>query len=235
MALLKLSLSLAAFAFSTANASEICPATKNSAKNFTDLSCIQGAIIPKCIDVANNFEGKDSPESVIEKLTKELSDEEMYTRLIFAESLASQCIDASNADSTKSKAISEGIAWVLKNRAQSGKEKQYGTGRGIVTKAQQFRSSTGSCDVAKRVEFLCPEKAGAHWQKVWANAQEALQKTNGDKNPLPKVYQYFFDNHFDKSVNCAKWKGVQPAWAKPESQSEMPGLAKTDSCIKFYK
>jgi|GEM_PF-3594337 hypothetical protein len=234
MVVLKISF-LMAFAFSFANASEICPAPNSSTKNFTDLSCIQDKIVPKCIEVGSNFESKDSPESVIEKLTKDLSDEEMYTRLIFAESLASQCIDGSNVDSVKSKAISEGIAWVLKNRAQSGKEKQYGSGRGIITKAQQFRSSTGSCDVAKRVEFLCPEKAGAQWQKVWANASEALQKTNGEKNPLPKVYQYFFDGHFDKSVNCAKWKGVQPAWAKPDLQSEMPGIPKADGCIKFYK
>ncbi|MNS98371.1 hypothetical protein D3C72_1327350 [compost metagenome] len=194
-------------------------------------------MIPKCIEVGTNFDNKDTPESVIERLTKDLSDEEMFTRLIFAESLASQCIDASSVGSAKAKSISQGIAWVLENRVKANKEKQFGVGRGVVTKTSQFRSSTGSCDVAKRVEFLCPEKAGAHWKAAWANAQEALHKTREGKNPMPGTKLYFFAHHFDNSVNCAKWKGKPAGFAIPKNEvaSNLPDLPKGDACIQFYK
>jgi hypothetical protein len=221
--------------FST-QASEIC-STKSASQNFSDLSCLQDKIIPKCLEVGTNFDSRDTPESVIEKLTQGMSDEEMFTRLIFAESLASQCITADNAASEKSQSIADGIAWALANRVNSKKDKQYGSGRGVVTKTAQFRSSTGGCDTAKRVEFLCPEKAGTQWQTTWANAQAALHKTTSGKNPLPQVYNYFFFKHFDTSVNCAKFKGKLPTWAKPENQvdGKLPGLSKDDTCVQFFK
>lgn len=205
--------------FTTANASDC--ATRS--QNISNIKAACDEVAPKCIEKGTHFDGTEKAVSVIKRLTKDSSDDELFTRLIYAESLASGC-------DLKDPKIFEYIAWTLKNRVTSGKSKMYGTGRGVVLHPGQFSSSTGPCDVAKRAELLCPRK-DKNFEASWNKASKAWEKTKTEKNPMPTVRHYFFPHHFDKSTkpNCAKWKGVYPSWAKKESAvKEIP------NCAIFY-
>ena len=166
-----------------------------------------------------------TPEKQMAILMKEVADKEVFIRLIMAENLASGCA---------SQDVADGIAWVLKNRVDAKNAQRYGIGRDVVFKDAQFRSSTGSCDVAKREVFLCPNQAT---EREWMQAKAAYGKTQDPNavNPLPRTYQYFFFKHFDNSVNCAKWKGVVPKWATPATRVNSEALTLDAACIGFYK
>ena len=179
---------------------------------------------PRCLsfdDIGKN------PEVIIEERMKKLSDEEVKARLIFAETLASTC---------PSKDVARGIAKVIQNRVQANNGKAFGVGRGVVFKRAQFRSSTGSCDVAQRKAFLCPTSS-AHYEKVWAYAIAAEREWRGSPTSgvLAGADKYFFNKHFDESKNCAKFKGVQPDWAKPSREVDSPEVSVGKSCIQFYR
>ncbi len=182
---------------------------------------------PECISSASI--GKGDPESRLRALMKDLSDQEVFARLILAETLASTCPSAD---------VSRGIAWSLRDRVEARNSKSFGLGREVVFKKQQFRSSTGSCDVAMREVFLCPSSAGASWKSRWKDATEAYAETQrrDAKSPFKsKAYHYFFPRHFDQSVNCAKWKGVTPAWASSARELKPKGLEIKSSCVGFYR
>lgn len=201
-------------------ANENCSSTPKKAAGLKEV-CDQ--FPPKCIEKGTHFEGSEKAVTVIKKLTQDSSDDELFTRLIYAESLASGC------DLNDPK-IYDYIAWTLKNRVTANKPKNYGSGRGVVLHPGQFSSSTGPCDVAKRTELLCPRK-DKNFEAAWKNASAAWEKTKTEKNPMPTVRHYFFPHHFDnsKKPNCAKWRGITPSWAKKESAvKEIP------NCAIFY-
>lgn len=136
---------------------------------------------------------------------------------------------ASDCD-LKNDEIYENIAWTLKNRVERKDFYGKGTNRGVVLKPSQFSSSTGSCDVAKRTEFLCPTSHKG-FEEVWKKASRAWENTKTGKNPIPTVRHYFFPKHFDnsKEANCAKWKGVHPNWATEQNK-----VAQVNSCATFH-
>lgn len=227
-----------AFFFLSLNASfardvECCKGELNLPKNkaFAQMEKIAGVLtssqIPKCFSKNDLSKEKSSPEKKLKQLMSHLSDEEIYKRLILAETMASTC---------PSQATAEAIAWVVKNRVNAKDGKRFGIGRDVVFKDYQFRSSTGDCDVAMTNAFMCPTSLGnGKWEKMWQIAGNAFEKTQKGPNPLSKEsYQYFFYKHFDKSENCKKWKGVQPAWAKSSSEVKT-NLPLDLSCIKVFK
>lgn len=173
-----------------------------------------------------SFVNDSNPEESIQKITSSLTDREIMIRLVFAETLASGC---------PSQEVAQGIAWILRNRWTADNEARCGTGRGIAFKDYQFRSTMGSCDVAKREAFLCPtgEKQFSTFYKL---AEEAWLATLGSKeNPLSGAHQYFLPQHFDLSKTCARWKGVLPNWAKPNLLIQPKSLKTSSKCITFYK
>jgi hypothetical protein len=176
---------------------------------------------PKCIPEGDNFKGSAKAATVIESLTKNVSDDELFTRLIYSESLASGC----KLDDE----IFEDIAWTLKNRVARKDFYGKGTARSVVLKPSQFTSSTGPCDVAKRKEFLCPTQFKG-FDQAWIKATNAWKNTSTAKNPIPTVRHYFFPHHFDnsKEPSCLKWKGVQPSWAKG------PPVKSIGTCATFH-
>lgn len=204
----------------TSFAAPSCPTAPKSVSGIME-AC--NKLLPKCIETGKHFDGPEKAVDVIKNLTKDSSDDELFTRLIYAESLASGC-------NLNDPAIYESIAWTLKNRVASGKSKIYGSGRGVILHPGQFSSSTGPCDVAKRAELLCPSK-DKNFELAWAKASQAWSKTKTGKNPIPTVRHYFFPHHFDSSTkpNCAKWKGVYPTWAKKEN-----AVKEISNCAIFY-
>jgi hypothetical protein len=210
------------FILNPANATDC---TQNSQK-IKNLKEVCNVLEPKCIEEGVNFKGSEKAVTVIKNLTKDSSDDELFTRLIFSEALASTCVPGKDENK-----IMEGISWTLANRVAANKPGNYGTGRGVVTQPSQFSSSTGPCEVAKRKEFLCPQKLGPKWHETWEKASQAWAKTKKEKNPMPTVRHYFFPNHFNnsKDPSCLKWKGKSPSWATPQNKvSEVP------SCVTFH-
>lgn len=200
-------------------------------KKFNSLNTLSSKInstlvSPKCFNENLIKPNKGTPENQLKEMMKSLSDEEIYTRLIMAETLASTCPD---------KATSQSIAWVINNRIKAKNASRFGLNRDVVFKTYQFRSSTGDCDVAQRNIFMCPSLNTASWQKHWSMASESYKETLKAKNPIGESsYQYFFFKHFEKSKNCSKWKDVVPAWATSKNEVATQLLI-NKSCIKIYK
>lgn len=160
---------------------------------------------------------KSNEEAVVDGLTKQIPDDEMMARLVYAEALASNCFPVDQS-------VTDGIAWTVQNRVTEEKK----TPRQVVLGKGQYRSTMGSCDVAKRKQFLCPLANDLVWQKALASVAKAR---TGVGNPFPGARNYFFPKAFDDSKNCAKWKGVLPTWAKPEKA--VPFSSK--DCVTFYR
>ncbi len=224
--------------FSSENSKENCCNSKEldmplDQKKLTGLIALSTSISnaannPTCFSSGLIKKNKVSPEKQLAQIMQTLSDEEIYTRLILAETLASTCPSESTSDA---------IAWVIKNRINAKNASRFGIGRDIVFKDYQFRSSTGDCDVAKRDVFMCPSSIGKDvWRAQWLQAQASYKKTLTQKNPIgPNSFQYFFLKHFDKSENCSKWKGVNPAWATSKNEVNSNQLNLNKACIKVYK
>lgn len=182
---------------------------------------------PKCIEGGRISES--NPERSVAKLLKQraISEEERFVRLIFSESLASNCMG-----SDEEAAVITGIAWVLRNRQSNP---AFGD---VVTARRQFRSTFGNYDVARRKEFLCPSAAGANWRPLWDRALAAWQATaqtsSQAPNPLAGVTNYFLGRHFENS--SLKGKFPRPGWAAPPNQrAELPGLKPDSACVEFWK
>jgi hypothetical protein len=129
------------------------------------------------------------------------------------------------------------VAWVISNRFNSNLKK-FGIGRDSVFKVGHFRSSFGTCDVAKRQILLCPSSLGGDWEKSWSSAKHAIKITENKKlNPLTGVYNYYFPQHFKTSKNCEKWNGVYPEWAKKkfQRQPDISSLKPESTCVEFYE
>lgn len=195
--------------------------------------CIQ----PVCL-TTDAFKGKvKSPEDILKSKLKGVSPEETVTRLIYSEMLASQCSQELSEDRLKQ--MASGIAAVIYHRvlkiksisAQDSKEKL------IVFEKTQFRSSTGSCDVAKREEFLCPTK-DPQWEKLWKIAQGAWKNIK-QKDPLDtKTIFYYFPKHFEGSKNCAQFKSpeVFEKWKKGKTEVPIENSNKElNECVRFFK
>lgn len=180
----------------------------------------------ECLDESHISGNRSSgtPEKQIKRMMSELSDEEVFVRLIMAETLASTC---------PSQAVAQGIAWVIKNRVDARNASRFGLGREVAFKDYQFRSSTGSCDVAKRSVFMCPTSANN--QELYDMARAAYRETQNGTNPLSGAYQYFFFKHFDRSTDCARWRGITPDWATASREKNPSNLRFDRSCIKFYR
>ncbi len=197
----------------------VCPSEKN--QNVKVIKALYEAVQPTCIQrEAKHFKNTKVSE-VISRLTEDISNDELFIRLIFAESLASNC----NLNDDQ---IFESIAWTLKNRVDRKSTYGNGTDRGVVLKPNQFNSSTGNCDVAKRTEFLCPTSFKG-WERAWINATKAWEKTKSLENPMPSVRHYFFPTHFDNSKTCKRWKGIQPDWSTNENT-----VSKIGNCATFH-
>jgi hypothetical protein len=185
------------------------------------------AVVPTQVCLPSDAIKKEAgtPEKQMAQMMSSLSDEEVFIRLILAETLASGC---------PSEKVAEGIAWVLKNRVDANKPKLFGTNRGVVFHDFQFRSSTGSCDVAHRETFLCPSRE-PDFEAKYEMARRAYAKTkdNKVKNPMKDATMYFFFKHFDESIDCAKWKGVLPAWAVDEKREK--AFDPNPECMGFYR
>ncbi len=160
---------------------------------------------------------KNNPESILQSKMSDLSSEETFVRLIFSENLASNC---------PSEKIATGIAMTLKTRSANSK-------KNIVFEKQQFRSSTGDCDVAKRSEFLCPDLSDPAQKQAWEHALTAYKKVFLNNDKTPQVTHYFFLKHFDNSKDsCAKWKGIRPSWSN--SKKALADFSDQKQCAEFY-
>lgn len=178
---------------------------------------------PKCLEGGRISES--NPERSVARLLKQraISEDERFVRLIFSETLASNCVG-----SEEEAAVMTGIAWVLRNRRSNP---AFGE---VVTARRQFRSTFGNYDVARRKEFLCPSAAGANWRPVWDRALAAWQATSQAPNPLPGVTNYFLGRHFENS--SLKDRFPRPTWAAPPNQRmELPGLKADSACVEFWK
>ena len=169
----------------------------------------------------------DLPEVILKRMMKDLPDRQVFARLVLAETYASTC---------PSPEVAQSIAWVIKNRLLAKNQVRYGLGREVVFKPYQFRSSTGDCDVAKRSLFLCPTSMNEGWEQAWKMAMKAVEQTDElEANPLANAYQYFFYQHFDESINCAKWKGVIPDWANKTNLVVPKGYQLDTSCVAIFR
>lgn len=220
--------------YSFANGSEKCSQENNSI-SLVAKQCVQEALAqntPEYLKVdSNEFEVKTAqgkkinPEEDLKNKMSHLTNEEIMVRLIFAETLASECPQAS---------VTEGISQVIQSRFEKSKNKN-SSGGGVVFEQFKFRSTTGSCDVAKRNEFLCPDLKNPLQKETWKNSIKSFQSAqNKSATNLLKPTHYFFFNAFNNSKDsCAKFKGVIPDWVsklKPVDE-----LNKTPECVKFYK
>lgn len=207
--------------------------TKSSPRR--EPTAVPFAKMPRCLSEPLLYPAGD-PESVIAELVKDLSDDEIVARLVFAEALASRCLELGERTPEKARELTESIAWVVWNRVRA-KSAVFGTGaRGVVLKKAQFRSTFGRCDVAKRMEFLCPNE-----NELWDHSVRAMERAKaGAENPLPRVHHYFFTRHFDESKEpaCARWKGVMPGWtqgARVAREISADDGADRKACAIFYR
>jgi hypothetical protein len=178
---------------------------------------------PKCVHEERAAAIAAAPEKTASSLLEKnsLSGNEIFLRLIFSESLASNCLGTDQED-----AVIHGIAWVVRNRGADPK---------LVTAPKQFRSTFGTYDVAKRKEFFCPQSIGKDWERIWAKVEKAWAETAvATKNPMPQVRNYYLGEHFRDSK--LKGKFPPPAWASPEARviPKLPGLRVESSCVLFY-
>lgn len=205
-----------------------CEKCLDSDKNINSLEELNHNLkkSANCLQWNENFNGK-YPEDYLKNEMAHLSDDEVFIRLILAESTASGCY---------SEQLARAIAITIKNRVSADKE-SFGKGRNIAFKPYQYRSSTGGCDVAQRDLFLCPrrnevsQKRLIQVEKIY---NEVFKKKEVSNN-LAKSYNYFFPNHFNSSKNCAKWQGVLPAWAKSKKSIEENAIGVKKSCAIFYR
>lgn len=182
---------------------------------------------PECIEPPKTF--GDPPEKLLSVMTAHLSESEVATRLIFAETLASGCA---------SQDLAQAIATVIQNRIQDSSKRFGKSVREVVFQKAQFRSTTGGCDVSQREAFLCPARAKwpGGWQELWTKSLTAYKSAGETPQPdLQNVMNYFFFQHFNESKNCVRWKGVVPDWATPSSRVEPDGMIIPSSCVGFYK
>jgi hypothetical protein len=191
--------------------------------------------VPSCIGEPFVYP-KENPEAIFATMVARLPDDEVVARLVYAEALASRCLELHRGIDGIAEGLTESLAAVVWNRVRAGTP-EFGEGaRGVVLKEAQFRSTFGACDVAKRREFLCPSG-----DPLWDASVRAVEKAKkGDENPLPGVQHYFFPRHFDESQTCANWKGKNPKWAKPVRRI-VPNLVPSErgkalsDCVSFYR
>lgn len=191
---------------------------------------------PKCVaDPVPGWSGagkRPEPENLVSPFLKDAEDDELVARLVYAESLASRCLDLYSGEAGLVDALTEGIARTILNHvrrvAPKGKD-----ARSVVFGVRQYRSTFGTCDCAKRKEFLCPDAASALWRA--AVAAVARAKASPDV-ALKGAEHYFFPRHYDESVNCRRWKGVNPDWLDPKREVRMPKAAPSlEKCSPFYR
>lgn len=231
---LKMFFALLIFASSAQNTrAEQCANAQTLHKAAAQIGeCIE----PECLPLADKSAYAGKPEEKLKQQMQNLSDDEIYTRLIFSESLAANCGGKLSKESVD--VVTQGIASVIRNRLAAKNEKKYGLDAQVVFKPYQFRSTTGSCDVAKRKEFLCPSQAGQeNWKALWQSASQAWQKIKKQGSTIGDAKMYFLSEHFNESKDCAQFKGKQPAWVDPKKlvTATKPAEAKAYQCVQFYK
>ncbi len=213
--------------------SHAAPACSTTPQKIAGIEEICDEALPKCISEVG---GAEKIAATLNDSQNRVDTDELFTRLIFAESLASGC----NINDPE---IFESIAWTLKNRL--ARKKIYGGSnddRSVALKPQQFSSSTGPCDVSKRTEFFCPTK-DKDFEAAWLKASQAWTKTKTAKNPIPTVRHYFFSRHFDKSapkgkkfpdgtIGCQHYKGIPASWEKPGDKIKSIGTCATFHNVK---
>lgn len=192
------------------------------------LSCLK----PECFSSEGFVDKSMPPEEILKKKMEKLSGEEAAQRLIFAEMLASDC-----AESLKGKDLNQmalGIASVINKRVLENKSRDI---KQIVFAKAQFRSSTGSCDVSKKAEFLCPTKNN-NWEKIWIVAQSSWQEIKKTDPLKGRAKYYYFPKHFDKSVDCSKFKGQEVFENWKKGKIEVMGTSQSKAlseCVRFFK
>lgn len=191
---------------------------------------------PKCVaDPLPGWSGagkRPEPEALVSPLLRDADDDELVARLVYAESLASRCLDLYAGEAGLMDSLAEGIARTILNHVRRVESKGKGA-RSVVFGVRQYRSTFGTCDCAKRKEFLCPDASSALWR---AAAQAVARVRAAPDAALKGAEHYFFPRHYDESVNCRRWKGVSPDWLDPKREVRMPKAAPSlEKCSPFYR
>lgn len=198
---------------------------------------VSAGVAPKCISdpvAGGKGEGaRPEPEALIAPAVADLAGDEVVARLVYAEALASRCTELYPSEAGLAETLTEGIARMILNRVRADRA-SFGKGEhGVVLKLKQFRSTFGSCDTAKRKEFLCPDPA----HPLWTASLESVKRARAAPDAALKgVYHYFFPRHFDESVSCRRYKGISPDWLDPKREVRMPRApASLEKCAPFYR
>lgn len=175
-------------------------------------------------------------------LPAEVSEQELVTRLVYAETLATNCF--SEKYKGLSDEISAGIAAVIYNRVLRAQEsaalaRRFGKGiHGVVFQKSQFNSSLSTkYSLSQWKEFLCPTKPD-----LWIGAVRKTQEIfSGDQDPFADttVTSVYYYRHFDSKP--VEKRPPLPNWAKENSshrvQMKSVDSAKNKSlkdCIGFF-
>lgn len=229
-----LGITISSFLISQSLTAETCGA-KSDIKQTSEkiLECVK----PECFSNEGFQDKSKTPEEILSAKLSIVSADEAVNRLIFSEMLASSCIDSLSDENLKN--MAKGIALVIHQRTKKMKQNTPDSSKekAVVFEKAQFRSSTGSCDVARRAEFLCPSKH-FKWEKLWKMAQDSWQEVKEQNNSNIKAQFYYFPKHFDDSKDCAKYKNpeVYQKWkvGKTEVPVLLPGK-ELSACVRFFQ
>jgi hypothetical protein len=172
---------------STVFANEIAANLSNDS-----ITSVASEQLPKCVD----GEQKDSIRQFIKanknslnkyaKMTEALvsdSDQELMSRLIYAETLAANCPQ-------ENQKIAEAISLVVRNRV-----KKRNSVKSVVFQKDQFASSLNVYEESRINDFLCPKD-----QKLWQAVVNSISRDRTFKNNInssdpTSVMHYFLYNH----------------------------------------
>lgn len=227
-------ITISSFLISQSLTAETC-GSKSDIKQTSQkiLECVK----PECFPNEGFQDKSKTPEEILRAKLSAISSEESVYRLIFSELLASSCIDSLSDDNLKQ--MAKGIALVIHQRTKKMKQNAPDNSKekAVIFEKAQFRSSTGSCDVAKREEFLCPTKH-PKWEKLWKLSQESWHEVKAQNNSKNKAQFYYFPKHFDDSKDCAKYKDPEVFQKWKVGKTEVPLLSpgkELSECVRFFQ
>lgn len=165
---------------------------------------------------------KHDPAKDVKAEVAALSEQEVMARLVYAETLATNC------QGVPTNGIMNGIATVISNRIKKGGV--YGSGiRGVVFQPSQFNSSLSTkYSRSKLKEFLCPAP-GREWEQAKNATARALDPSAPNYLGSDKIVMTYYYKHFLPKVV------VGPKWSNPESEKRVRRAGLPDDCIGFFK
>jgi hypothetical protein len=152
---------------------------------------------------------KASVESII--AGKNTSDQELLTRLVYAEGLSTGFAD--------DQSVYDAIAWGVMNRVRLGESSQsmqraYGQGiHGVIFKKGQFNPAVSKRSPFSKA-FLCPDHA-KHWIMARDGAERAISGLNNPfiqtpwekQNGLSLVVNFYYPKSIQAKGKLAPWEG----------------------------